>query len=163
MKLYEMSAHMREITELVEKGEVTQEMVADTMEGLSGQFEDKARATLKVRQGMLGDIGSIDMEIDRLNKMKKSLEGSCEWLTEYLKNNMLLTGQDKIDLGIFRITLRQPTVCLESVDESKVSDNFFATIPASKKLDKRRLLTEAKQGDIDGVVLGMSKRSLVIK
>jgi len=163
MKLYEITDDMREIQALVESGELTQEMVADTMEGLEGQFNDKARATLKVRQAMLGDIASIDLELERLTNLKKSLKGNVEWLMEYIKNNMLISGNDKLDLGIFKVTLRKSTEQLGEVDESKLDEKYFSVIPESRKLDKKALLKDAKVSSINGVKLTESKRSLTIK
>lgn len=163
MKLYEITEDMREIQALVDSGELTPEMVADTIEGLDGQFDDKVRATLKVRQSMIGDISSLDSEIERLSKMKNTLENSCTWLTEYVHNAMLLTQREKLDLGIFKLSLRKATEQLGELDESKIPSGYFNVIPESKKLDRRMLLKDAKLNPIEGVKMTQSKRSLTIK
>jgi hypothetical protein len=163
MKLYEITKDMREIQALVERGELTPEMVADTIEGLDGQFEDKVRSTLKVRQGMLADIAGLDSELERLGKMKKTLQDSCDWLTDYVKNAMLMTQREKLDLGIFKLSLRKATEQLWEIDESRILAKYFTIIPESKKLDKRLLLKDAKISPVAGVKLGQSNRSLTIK
>ena len=163
MKLYEITKDMREIEALVDQGELTPEMVADTIEDLDGQFDDKMRSTLKVRQGMLADIAGLDSELERLTKMKKTLQSSCDWLTDYVKNAMLMTQREKLDLGIFKLSLRKATEQLGELDEDKIPAEYFSIIPESKKLDKKTLLKDAKVSPIEGVKLGQSARSLTIK
>ena len=163
MKLYEITNDMREIHAMIESGELTDDMVADTMDGLNGQFEDKARASLKVRQSLMGDIQAVDYEIERLTKLKKSLQGNCEWLLNYIKMNMEVTGKDKLDLGIFKVTLRKPTMQLGEFKEDQIPSTFFKTIPESRRLDRKALLDAVKSGEMVGVQLIDSKRSLTIK
>ena len=89
MKLYEITNDLRELHALAESGELTEEMIADTVEGLDMQFEDKARGVLIVRSQMLSNVDVISAEIDRLTALKKSAANSAERLTDYLKMNML--------------------------------------------------------------------------
>jgi len=86
MKLYEITNDMRELSNLAESGELTHEDIADTMEGLNLEFEDKARNVLKVRAQMLSNVAGLDVEIDRLTKLKKSQTNSVDQLTSYLKH-----------------------------------------------------------------------------
>jgi hypothetical protein len=163
MKLYEITNDMRELQALAENGELSAEDIADTLEGLEGAFDAKAEAALKVRQSMLGDVAAIDKEISRLVDLKKAPENSAERLSEYIKSNMMALDKDKIDLGVFKLTLKKSSVKLGSIDESKVPAEFWALIPESFKVDKRALLKAAKESPIDGVELGESSRALIIK
>lgn len=76
---------------------------------------------------------------------------------------MQASNQEKIDLGLFKLTLKKPTKQLGEIDESKINDKYFIVVPEIKKLDKRLLLSEAKLEEIDGVELVDSKRALLIK
>ncbi|MDB4261572.1 siphovirus Gp157 family protein [bacterium] len=163
MKLYEITAEMRELQVMADIGELTQEMIADTLEALDCEFEKKAEAALMVRQGMLAEVAGIDSEIKRLESLKAAPAASAVRLTEYIKSNMLVLGKDKADLGLFKVTLRKATDKLGTIDEDKVPSEFWSIVPESKKIDKRALLAYAKVNDIDGVEITKSERSLTIK
>ena len=116
-----------------------------------------------VRQSMLAEVAAIDAEITRLNKFKGSPETAAKTLLDYIKHNMLVGGRDKIDAGLFKVTLRKSTIQLGAIDESKIPLQFWQTIPASVKLDKKQLLAAAKLEPINGVELAESERSLLIR
>ena len=163
MKLYEITNEMRELQSLADTGELTLEMIADTMDSLECMFEKKAEAALMVRQGMLAEVAGIDSEIERLEALKAAPMASAVRLVEYIKSNMLALNKDKANLGLFKLTLRKPTDKLGDIDEAKVPSQFWVTVPESKKIDKRALLAYAKVNEMDGVVLAKSDRSLTIK
>jgi len=163
MKLYEITNDMRELSNLAESGELTHDDIADTMEGLNLEFEDKARNVLKVRAQMLSNVAGLDVEIDRLTKLKKSQTNSVDQLTSYLKQNMIALGKDRLALGIFKVTLRQASVMLGTVDETKIPDYFWTEIPASRKYDRASLLKSVKDHPIEGIELVDASRGLTIK
>ena len=163
MKLYEITNEMRELQTLADTGELTLEMIGDTMDSLECMFEKKAEAALMVRQGMLAEVAGIDSEIERLEALKAAPMASAVRLVEYIKSNMLALNKDRANLGLFKLTLRKPTDKLGDIDEAKVPSQFWVTVPESKKIDKRALLAYAKVNEMDGVVLAKSDRSLTIK
>lgn len=163
MKLYEITEEMKELQALVDSEELTAEMVADTMEAMQCEFNEKAVACLKVRQNLLADVADIDREVERLTALKKSPLNGIDRITDYLKRNMTETGQDKLDLGVFRVTLKKPTKQLGMIDETKVPADYWTVIPESKKLDKRKLLADAKENHFDFVELVDSSRALIIR
>lgn len=163
MKLYEITNDIRELLAMADAGELSLSDIQDTMEALDLEFNEKAEAVIKVRQQMLADIAAIDKEIERLETLKSAPQKSAIRLEEYLKDMMLATEKDKLDLGLFKVTLRKASVVLGDIDEDKVPEQFWTEVPATRKLDKRSLLSAAKESEIEGVNLGESKRSLIIK
>lgn len=163
MKLYEITNDMRELQAMADSGELSPEDIQDTMDGLDIAFEQKAEAVLKVRQSMLGEVANIEQEIERLVKLKEAPENSATRLGDYLKGGMLALDKDKLDLGIFKVTLKKASVKLGDIDETKVPEIFWTVVPESKKLDKRTLLKAAKESPIEGVELTESSRALMIK
>ena len=163
MRLYEITENIRGLQDLADSGELTAEDIKDTMDGLNIEFEKKAEAALKVRQSMLAQVDAINNEIDRLINLKKSPEKNAVWLSEYVKQNMLAMDKSKLDLGVFKVSIRKASLKLGDIDESKIDDIFFTHIPASKKLDKRALLKEAKKNPLSGVELVNSEQTLTIK
>ena len=163
MKLYELANDFAELERLVDSGEFTHEHVADTLEGIELSIDEKITALLKIRQQCLANAKSLDDEATRVINLCKSQESKAESISEYIKLNMLKLNRDKIDLGLFKLTLRKATKKLGDIDESKIGDAFFVTVPESKKLDRRALLSAAKSKPIDGVELVDSERSLTVK
>ena len=163
MKLYEITESMAGLQALADTEELTEEMIADTMDGLKASFSDKAKAVLQVRQSLLGEAKMIEAEMDRLGKMLDSIGLSADRLEWYLKANMLATETDKLELGLFKVTLKKAGVKLGEVREEFVPSEFFTAIPATKKLDRRALLAAAKVHHVDGVLLVDAERGLVIK
>lgn len=163
MKLYEITNDIRDLLAMAESGDLSSSDIEDTLEALNLEFNAKAEAVIKVRQQMLSDVVSIDREIERLESLKSAPQKSAARLEEYLKDMMLATNKDKLDLGLFKVTLRKASVVLGEIDEDKIPAEFWTEVPATRKLDKRSLLSAAKQGEIEGVTLGESKRSLTIK
>jgi len=164
MKLYEITNDMRELQALVDSEELTPEMIADTMEALDIQFKDKALAALKVRQHLLAEAAEIDKEIARLASLKAVPENNANRITEYIKNNMLALEADKLDLGLFKVTLKKASKKLGQIDEATIPSIYWTIVPETKKLDKRMLLKAAKDSDgLEGVELIDSERALTIK
>ena len=163
MKLYEITSEMRELQSLADTGELTLEMIADTMDSLECMFEKKAEAALMVRQGMLAEVAGIDSEIERLEALKAAPMASAVRLVEYIKSNMLALNKDKADLGLFKVTLRKATDKLGDIDETKVPNQFWNVIPQSMKINKQALLAYVKVNGMEGVELTKSERSLTIK
>ena len=163
MKLYEITNDLRELNALAEAGELTLEMIEDTVEALDMQFDDKARGVLIVRAQQLASVGVIDAEIERLTALKKSAANSADRLTDYLKMNMLALGRDNLALDLFKVTLKKPGKMLGAIDEATLPDEYWKTVPETRKVDKVALLRAAKAETIAGVEIVESTRALIIK
>lgn len=164
MRLYDIAQEYIQLLRMVDDGELTVEMVADTLESINAEFDIKARNCMMVVAELDKDLAGLQVQIDRLTSLKKSTESSRENLVEYVKNNMLQINKDNIDLGLFKLSIRAATKQLpDEIDESLIDDNFFVVVPESKRIDRRALLAEVKIHPIAGIELVDSKRSLTIK
>ena len=162
-KLYELTGEMLEIEALLESGELSFDDLKDQIEATNAEYNDKCRAVLMVRQNAIMQAAGIQAEIDRLTALQAAPKNTVDYLESYLKDSMLALNKDKLDLGIFKVTLRKASIQLGEIDEDKVPADYFELIPATTKLDKRKLLNDAKLSPIEGVTLGESKRGLTIK
>lgn len=163
MKLYELRDEYQSLLNMVEEGELTAEQIADTMDAIGHEFDDKARNCLMMVKHLEGQQAIAMAEAERLESLSNSYETQADKLKEYIRGNMEALGRDKMDLGIFKVTLKKPTTTLGLVDESKIPASYYKIIPESKKLDKRALLADLKQSPIEGVELRDGKRALLIK
>jgi hypothetical protein len=164
MRLYEISQEYTQLLQLVEDGELTHDMIADTLTAIDAEFDIKARNCMMIVAEFDKDLAGIQAQIDRLTALKKSSESSRENLVDYVKTEMLKTGKEKLDLGIFKLSIRAATQQLPpDIDESLVPSDYFVVIPESKRIDRRALLAAVKLNQVDGINLVDSKRSLTIK
>lgn len=163
MKLYEISEQFKQVQALFDNGDIDAQTLSDTVEGISLEFEDKARNCLMMARELEATSDGIKKEIDRLKALQKSIDSNADWLLDYIKTNMESTNQDKLDLGLFKVTLRAPTKAVNVLDESKLAAQFFRIIPESKAVDKVALAAALKLGAIEGAELVDGKRSLLIK
>lgn len=163
MSLYETTNDMRELQAMADTGELSESDIADTMEGLNIEFNDQVTACLKVRLSLLDRVNNIDDEISRLEQLKKAPANNAEGIKKFIKSRMALLNKDKIKLPLFDVTLKKSFEKLGELDEKKIPKKFFIKIPATKKLDKKMLLSAAKLKKVKGVELVESERALLIK
>ena len=162
-KLYQLSEQHRELQQLVDNEVMTLDDVADTFEGLEGQFNEKAVSLVHIINNMDSDTSEIDAEIKRLQGRKKTIENKQVSVREYLRTNMEASGITKIECPLFGITLAKgrDTVFIE--DESKIPDELV-DISVVQKPDKRKILAMLKAGeDVPGCRIEKTKQSLRIK
>lgn len=163
MKLYELNHAFVWVREMFECGDIDQQAFTDTIEQIDLDIEEKIKNCVIMMREHDRNIETLKAEIDRLDKMVKSEAAASDWLESYISRSMITTDKDKIDLGLFKLTLKAAIKKTKVLDESKIPSEFFITIPESKQLDKRALLAALKLGEIEGAELEDGKRALTIR
>lgn len=164
MRLYDIAQEYIQLLRMVDDGELTAEMVADTLESINAEFDIKARNCMMVVAELDKDLAGIQVQIDRLTALKKQVDASRENLVEYVKNGMLTTGKEKLDLGLFKLSIRAATKQLPAeIGADLVPLDCYTIIPQEWRIDRRKLLAHCKINPIEGIELVDSKRSLTIK
>lgn len=126
MTLYEISADMRELLELLEDPAADPEVVADTLEGIEGALEDKAEGYIKVMKELEATAKAIKDEEAELRGRRQAVENNInrmkDALTEALKN----TGhEDGLNAGAHFLKLVNNGGALPLViDEERVPEAF---------------------------------------
>ena len=82
MKLYELTNEYMELLSLAEDPEVDEQVLADTLEGLTGEIEEKADGYAKVISQINADVDALDKEIARLIEKKNAMKNSADRLRE---------------------------------------------------------------------------------
>jgi hypothetical protein len=178
--LYELTGDLVEFQKLIEKEELPEEAIKDTLDSLQMAFDDKAVAVVQVSRGMDYSVEALDKEIARLQARKKVITNRQGRLEEYLRSNMETSGTNKIECPYFTITLAQAADQLEIVDADAIPDEYLEVkteLKPKKKdlLDALKKIRDAREAlkdnpgalaaidDIPGVRLAKGKRSLRIK
>ena len=106
MKLYQITQEAQYLAALLETEELTPELEAELLINQE-QLQSKGINYAKVIANYQSEADQIDAEIKRLKAMKESRDKKVTWLTESLKKAMLVSGIEKIESPLFKISLRR--------------------------------------------------------
>jgi hypothetical protein len=106
MNLYEITQEAQYLAALLETEELTPELEAELLINQE-QLQSKGINYAKVISNYQSESDAIDAEIKRLKAMKESRDKKVTWLTESLKKAMLVSGIEKIESPLFKISLRR--------------------------------------------------------
>lgn len=160
--LREITGDMLKLMIMLEE-EPDSEVLKDTLEGMGGELDSKAENYVYVIKEYEIQIEAIKKEKARLDARMKTMENSMNRLKDALKRAMEVTETKKCGGNIYTITLKNGADQLGEFDESLIPEKYFEKIPATLKLDKRKLLADAKVERIKGVGPLRKTTSLLIK
>ena len=160
--LREITGDMLKLMIMLED-EPDSEVLKDTLEGMGGELDDKAEKYVYVIKEYDSKIEAIKKEKVRLEDRQKTVENAMNRLKKALKEAMEVTGTKKCGGDIYTITLKNGAEQLGEVDESLVPKKYFEKVPATLKLDRKKLLADAKVKKIKGVGLLRKTSSLLIR
>lgn len=118
MKLYELSSNYYNILELITDPETAESVdIENALNAVEDEFNNKAVSTVKAIKIVENEISSIDMEIKRLQSLKRIRQNAIERVKDYLKHNMQLTGIFKIESPLFKISYAERANAAVELDE----------------------------------------------
>lgn len=146
MKLYEISDEYKYVESLFEDEEIDEQTIRDTLEAISGEFEDKADNYAGMIKNLSAEAEMAKAEADRLDRRRKSLEAGADWLKKTLKANMEFIGKTKFKTALFSFSIsknggKQPMTITENLGE--IPNKFLIQRdPLVNKEAVRQLLAE---------------------
>ena len=144
MNLYEITREAQELAFLLETDELTPELEAALLIN-QDQLQAKAGNYAKVIANIQSDSDSIDAEIKRLKAMKDTKDRSISRLKEVLRDAMLVSGIDKIESSLFKLSLRRSEAV--EVDVVEALPNAFQNIKNVLTADKLAIKEAIKRGE----------------
>lgn len=154
MTLFDMSNTAKQLYELLESGDIDEQILLDTMEsiGASAKLEDYVHVT----KSFEAEITMYDAEIKRLTENKRLLQNRIEYMKDKMVEYMQATGQKTANAGTFKLTMRENKSC-EITNESEIPLEFLREVPAKYEPDKNALKAALKSGkEIPGCTLKTS-------
>ncbi|MCD8208519.1 MAG: siphovirus Gp157 family protein [Bacteroidales bacterium] len=134
MTLYEITGGLLQLLQLAEEEELDPEALEDTLEGIEGEFEDKAENYAKMIRTLESDAAGIKDEIDRLTRRRKTIENNIKRLKEHLEAAMIATGKTKFKTTLFSFGIQKNPAAVVIDNEEEIPERFF--VPQDPKLDK---------------------------
>ena len=152
MTLYELTAEYQQLLDLAEDPDIPEEALADSLEALGMDIEDKADGYAKVIAQLNADAAALKAEIDRLTARKRTIERNVDRMKESLKSAMILTGKTKFKTELFSFNVQKNpvTVVLDEQYIENIPEEYL--IPQDPKVDKQKLKDDLKAGrDLEGI------------
>lgn len=159
MNLYELSADLVTLAQMEDIEEIEQ-IKAIVQE----QIEAKSTGIVAVVRNLESTVDAIDIEIKRLQDLKKVKKNNIDRLKQYTKECMELRGVKKVETALGNISLRKLPGSVEIIDESKLmNEPIYVVEKVTRTLDKKAILADLKEGlVVDGAIL-KTGTSLTIK
>lgn len=143
--LYDLTDKLTSLQRLAESGKADPEAIADTMEMVEGDFDDKAVGYVKVYKSIEADVKEIDAEIKRLQERKTSAKKNAATIKSRLAQAMVETGREHIHTPLFSIYTRR-TVSVEAPeDPNKLPPEFIKTTLTVNKSDLKKALQAGRE------------------
>lgn len=161
--LYDLTAQYRELQLIAEDPSMDAETLKDTLEGIEGAFEEKAKGVASVVRNLIADADAIEEAATQMKKRAERLKSTAAGLKAYLLVNMLACQRPKIASPYFTISVVKNPPYADITDAAAVPD-IFKIQPETppKAIDKVALLNALKALDegqtIAGAKLGQNRR-----
>ena len=143
--LYELAAEYQILLDLADDPETDMEVFNDTLEGISGEIEDKAENYAKLIKNIEAENDGLKWEIERLKLRKERNEKKIESLKSNLQNAMVATGNTNFKTNLFSFGVQPNTPSLVIDDEKAVDKKYL--IPQDPKIDKMAIKDAIKKGE----------------
>lgn len=105
------------------------------------EYETKVENYIKVMKNLEADVEARKNEIKRLMELNKADEKKKEHLKDTLSASMSLTGHERVDTPLFKVSFRKSQAV--EVDEAVLPEYYKV---ATWKADKKRLKEDLKKG-----------------
>jgi hypothetical protein len=159
-RLFEITAQFKALADLEDSDDLPPEVIADTLEGLQGDFEEKAVAVAKFIMSLEATAESIIEASKAMDLRSARLNKRAENVRNYLLLQMQIINWKKIETAEIRIGRRNNPVAVHITEEDSVPDNFWVQPdPPPKRIDKKAI-KEALQagGSVPGAHLESGER-----
>lgn len=152
MNLYTLTGAALELQNLLEAGEIEEDVYQDTLENL--EIDKKIENICAVIRNLEAEALAFKEEKDRMASRQKTAENGIKRLKESLLNHLTVTNQNKVKSGVFSVSLGSSEKVIVT-DQKQIPSEFL--IPQEAKIDLATIKKLLKNGeDIDGVTIESS-------
>ena len=160
--LFSLAAEYKSAEEKLMDSDLPDEVIADTLEGMSGELEVKAQNVAFVIRNAESMAEQIKQAEDAMAKRRKAYENRAERLRSYVMANMLTTGKTVIECPYFKMSVRNNPESVVIDAESQIPQDYMREIVKTEP-DKALIKQAIKDGfEVPGAHLTRTQ-SLSIK
>ncbi len=157
--LYELTGQMLYLMELLEDPDTDEQVIADTMEAVDLDIEDKADGYAKIIRSLQAQEVGMKTEIERLQARKTAVQNNIDRLKRNLEESMIAIGKTKFKTDLFSFGIQKNPPTVDIIGD--VPEEFL--IPQEPKIDRKAIIAYVKEhGNTDYAEL-MQGESLRIR
>lgn len=152
MTLYELTSEYMELLAMAQDPEIDVETLADTMEGLSGEIDEKLDGYAIIINSLKTDAAQLKAEEERLANMRKSLENKQKKMLGVITNMMAVTEKQKIKTAKYSFTLQKnpPSLMIDDPYIENFPEEYI--VQPDPVIDKAKIKADLKAGkDLEGL------------
>lgn len=163
MKLYELTADVMTLQEMLENEVEDEQMLLDTLEGVQYEYEYKLEQYAKVIRNLEADANAYKLEANRLNERRRVIENNIDRLKSHMFESMKATGINKVKGTLLNVSIQKNGGKLPVIVDCDVKDlpESVVKVVESPDLEAIRKLLDA--GECDFARYGERGESLRIK
>ena len=158
MNLFKLSQNYMQVIHMAE--ELDEETLKDTLDSINESIELKVENTAYVIKTLEANANAYKDEMDRMAKSKKTIDNNIKNLKLYMQQAMEQTGMDKIEGKLIKVSIQNNPPSVYVTQEESLKEYM---VEQPKKLDKRALLDDLKQGVVVAGAELQQTRSVRIK
>ena len=114
--LYELTAELTNLLDAIASGDIPEEAISDTLEGVSGEFDEKCDNIACAIKNLRAEAALIKGEEENLAERRRKKERDADNLTRYLSVAMQKVGKTKLETARNRLSFRT-SVAVKITDE----------------------------------------------
>lgn len=147
--LYELSTQANELYNLLQLGDIDEQVFMDTLEGIGA--EEKIEDYCEVIASLSADADNFKAEIDRMTARKRAIDNNVKRMKLALLNFLNSSGQTKAKGGTFTVSISK-SQAVNILDETAIPDTYLVAQPP--KIDKVGIKKAIKDGeDVPGAAI----------
>ena len=160
IKLYEIVADFKAVEALESSDDLPEQVIRDTLEGLTGDLQVKAANICKFVRNLEVNADVIDDAAKQMQARANRLRKRADSVKNYLLFNLQATGITKIEAPEFIISVRNNPESVRIMEGAQIPDEYLVTPePPPPRADKAAIKAALKAGKhIDGCYLDAGQR-----
>lgn len=164
LSLYNITDRFVEIMDKVQEGEITEEQYNELGQELAIALQNKSIGIIGYVQNEEALIDAVDVQIKRLQDLKKQKTNNLDKFKQYVKENMEKLGITKLETEIGKMSIAKNPLSVEIENEDEIPSEFKQEV-MTVQIDKTAIKTYFKEtGEIvPGTRIISDKTSLRVK
>ena len=120
LSLYNITDRFVEIMDKVQEGEITEEQYNELGQELAIALQNKSIGIIGYVQNEEALIDAIDVQIKRLQDLKKQKTNNLDKFKQYVKENMEKLGITKLETEIGKMSIAKNPLSIEIENEDEI-------------------------------------------
>lgn len=158
--LYLLAVEHRAVAEQLADLDLPEEVVHDTLESISGDLEAKAVSVAQFVRNLEASAEQIKAAEKAMAERRKAMERRADNVRQYLLDNMLMAGIQKIECPYFKLAVRDNPPAVVINEPGLVPIEYMTDPPPPPPAPDKALIKKAIQDgfDVPGAHLTRGKR-----